>query len=130
MTDAELIATKKIGIFPRTVTHEQAKQAARNLIDAHFNNKDGKGVLVSVPAQPDDDDILLVDYIVQQIERLETLTAENERLREALSAYTEYCNICHGRGAIIEEDIVTGKELWTDCRGCAEARAALKQGEQ
>jgi mono/diheme cytochrome c family protein len=63
-------------------------------------------------------------------ERLETLAAEVERLREALSAYTEYCNICHGRGAIIEEDIVTGDELWTDCPGCGEARAALEQGEQ
>lgn len=57
--------------------------------------------------------------------RVETSTAEIERLREALYAYTEYCNICHGRGHIIEEDIVTEKELWRDCPGCTPARAAL-----
>ena len=54
------------GTFPRIVTHEQALQAAKNLIDAHFNNRDGKGVLTSIPARPEDDDLTLMDYIKQQ----------------------------------------------------------------
>ena len=53
-------------------------------------------------------------------------TLDNARLREALKAYTEYCNICHGRGSIIEEDEVTGADLWRDCPGCTPARAALQ----
>lgn len=53
------------------------------------------------------------------------LEAENARLREALKAYAEYCNICHSRGSIIEEDEVTGADLWRDCPGCTPARQAL-----
>lgn len=63
-------------------------------------------------------------------DRIEALTAEIERLREALGAYTEYCDICHGRGSIIEEDAITGAELWRDCPGCGPARAALKETGQ
>ena len=63
-------------------------------------------------------------------DRIEALEAENERLREALGAYTEYCDICHGRGSIIEEDAITGAELWRDCPGCGPARAALKETGQ
>jgi hypothetical protein len=58
--------------------------------------------------------------------RIESLSAEVERLRAALTAYTEYCPICHGRGSIIEEDSVTGADLWRDCPGCTNARAALE----
>lgn len=50
---------------------------------------------------------------------------ECHRLRETLAAYTEYCGICHGRGSFIEEDAVTGADLWRDCPGCTPARAAL-----
>jgi hypothetical protein len=52
---------------------------------------------------------------------------ECHRLRETLAAYTEYCGICHGRGSFIEEDAVTGADLWRDCPGCTPARAALKE---
>ncbi len=62
---------------------------------------------------------------LQMLDRIAALTAENERLREALAAYTEYCGICHGRGSFIEEDAVTGADLWRDCPGCTPARAAL-----
>jgi len=54
------------GLFPRIVTHEQARQAAKNFIDAHFNNPGGKGVLTGIPARDDHDDIVLTDYIRQQ----------------------------------------------------------------
>lgn len=53
-------------IFQRVVTHDQAANAAKNFIDAHFKNTDGKGILTSIPAQPYDDDLLLTDYIKQR----------------------------------------------------------------
>jgi hypothetical protein len=56
----------RVGTFPRIVSHEDALQAAKNFVDQHFNNRDGKGVLTSIPAKPDDDDVTLVDYIKQQ----------------------------------------------------------------
>jgi hypothetical protein len=54
------------GLFPRVVTHDQAAAAAKNFIDAHFNNEGGKGVLTGVPARQDHDDLVLTDYIKQQ----------------------------------------------------------------
>lgn len=70
--------------------------------------------------------VLPSDYdTIIMADRIETLTVENERLRERLTAYTEYCGICHGRGSIIEEDHTTGADLWRDCPGCTPARAAL-----
>jgi phage host-nuclease inhibitor protein Gam len=66
---------------------------------------------------------------IEAAARIEAQAAEIERLREALKAYTEYCNICHGRGCIIEEDSVTGADLWRDCPGCKPARAALGETE-
>lgn len=68
----------------------------------------------------------VLDGWIRDCKRLE---ADNARLREALGAYTEYCNICHGRGSIIEEDEATGADLWRDCPGCTPARAAL-QGDK
>lgn len=70
------------GIFPRIVAHERALDAARNFIDAHFNNSGGKGVLTCVPAREDDDDVVLVDYIKQR--RALSLPGKTvELLREA-----------------------------------------------
>jgi hypothetical protein len=45
-------------IFDRPISHDQARQAARRLI--------GEMAKVSTPTQPDDDDILICDYIEQQ----------------------------------------------------------------
>lgn len=83
MTD-ELKPTQA-GIFSRIVTHEQARQAAKNFIDAHFNNKDGKGVLTGIPARPDHDDILLTDYIRQQA----ATDTQVSKLVSALTRQTE-----------------------------------------
>ena len=65
------------GLFPRIVTHEQARQAAKNFIDAHFNNPDGKGVLTGIPARDDHDDIVLTDYIKQRAATLRALNIMN-----------------------------------------------------
>ena len=67
------------------------------------------------------------EIIQRQISWKTEAQNENERLREALEAYTEYCNICHGRGTIIEADDATGAILWNDCPGCTPARQALQE---
>ncbi|MBE7204680.1 MAG: hypothetical protein INR70_43735 [Parafilimonas terrae] len=49
----------------RTVTHAEAEEASRRLINSHFRNPDG--ARVSIPANPDrDDDLILTAYIAQR----------------------------------------------------------------
>lgn len=74
------------------------------------------------------------EVIAEQLEirqRNEAETAKFKALAEtlagALGAYAEYCDICHGRGSIIEEDSATGADLWRDCPGCGPATDALRQ---
>jgi len=56
------------GTFPRIVSHDEARDAAIDLINSHFGNESrkGGGVLISIPAAADNTDILLMDYIKQQ----------------------------------------------------------------
>lgn len=65
-TEAADALLREAGAFPRIVSHEAARQAAQNFIDQHFHNKGGKGVLTSIPAKANDDDVTLTDYIKQQ----------------------------------------------------------------
>lgn len=58
-------------------------------------------------------------------DRIEALSAENEKLREALNDALSHCYNCSGDPHYIEEDEVTGDHLWTDCPICRSARAAL-----
>jgi len=54
----------------RMISHERALEAAQRFIDYYFRNKSGRGEPVAcVPAQLNDDDLVLVDYIRQQKER-------------------------------------------------------------
>ena len=49
----------------RVVSHEEAKAAARRLINSHFRNEDS--ARLSIPANPDrDDDLVLLSYIAQR----------------------------------------------------------------
>lgn len=49
----------------REISHEEAKAAARRLINRHFRNPDG--ARVSIPANPNgDDDLVLLSYIAQR----------------------------------------------------------------
>ena len=64
------------------------------------------------------------------LKELAKFKALAETLAGALEAYAEYCDICHGRGSIIEEDSTTGADLWRDCPGCGPARNALRQYEE
>lgn len=54
------------------ITHEQAREAATRLIHSHFGQK--PHAKISIPAKLDDDDILIMDYIEQQL--LEELRIE------------------------------------------------------
>jgi hypothetical protein len=63
---SDAVAVTGAGTFERIVSHDEALEAAKALIDGHFNNKGGRGVHISIPAQPDNTDVLLVDYIKQQ----------------------------------------------------------------
>lgn len=63
---SDAVAVTQAGTFERVVSHDEALEAAKALIDGHFNNKGGRGVYISIPAQPDNTDVLLVDYIKQQ----------------------------------------------------------------
>lgn len=47
------------------ITHEKAREAALALIDEHFNNGKRR-TKFSIPAEPDDTDVLLMEYIKQQ----------------------------------------------------------------
>ncbi len=56
-------------IFDRPVSHQEALGAAGDLIDHFFKNKPRKngGVLISIPARADNTDLILTDYIKQQM---------------------------------------------------------------
>jgi len=58
--------------------------------------------------------------------RLETLTAENERLREALKQLIDHCR---EQERIITEEM-HHRDYWGESIVLCEARAALEQGEQ
>jgi hypothetical protein len=51
------------GLFARKVSVERALEAARRLINSHFNKPDK--ARCSIPANADDDDIVLTDYLRQ-----------------------------------------------------------------
>ena len=96
MTDDLERRLREASLFPRIVTHDEARQSAKNFIDAHFNNRDGKGVLTGIPARAEHDDLVLSDYIRQrrvadeaQTDEIARLRAENEALREALVPFAE-----------------------------------------
>jgi hypothetical protein len=48
----------------RPVTHEEARTAARRLINSHFHNPDT--ARIQIPASPFDDDLTICDYIDEQ----------------------------------------------------------------
>lgn len=48
----------------RPVTHDEAMASADRLINSRFGK--ANGARCSIPARPDDDDIVIVDYITEQ----------------------------------------------------------------
>lgn len=57
------------------ITHEQARSAAIRLINSHFNNPDQ--AKCSIPCDKNDDDILLMDYIGQQVSNSAAMNAQS-----------------------------------------------------
>lgn len=47
------------------ITHERAQLAAQRLINSHFGNRDHAHI--HIPVNLDDDDVVIHDYIEQQI---------------------------------------------------------------
>ena len=52
------------------VSHDEAIKAARRLINSHFRNPDS--ARCSIPVNAYDDDVLLIDYILEQQAKGET----------------------------------------------------------
>ena len=48
----------------RPVRHDEALESAQRLINSHFHNEDR--ARVSIPVRPDNDDVLVMDYILEQ----------------------------------------------------------------
>ena len=63
-----------------------ALAAATDLIAHFFKNepRKGGGVLISIPVRADNTDLVLTDYIKQQMAKEVTALSEAERMREAL----------------------------------------------
>lgn len=53
------------GSMPKPISHDEARQSAQRLINSHFSN--GKQYAKTcIPAEDDDDDLLICRYIEQQ----------------------------------------------------------------
>jgi hypothetical protein len=59
-----LLSTETMRLRGRPVTHEEARAAVQRLVNSRFNNPDP--ARVSIPVQPDDDDIVATDYVLEQ----------------------------------------------------------------
>jgi DNA repair ATPase RecN len=69
-------------LVTRAVSRDEAHEIARRLINSHFRQE--PCARVSIPANPDrDDDLLIYAHIEQQAARIEALEGEVERLNKA-----------------------------------------------
>lgn len=68
-------------MFDRVVTHERAREAAHRLVNSHFRQE--PRARASIPANEDDDDLVITDYITQQIAAARELRATQEALIKA-----------------------------------------------
>jgi hypothetical protein len=51
----------------RQISHDEAVEIATRLINSHFGNKNRECARISIPANPErDDDLLILAYIDQQ----------------------------------------------------------------
>src|SRR5690606_31450419 len=117
---SDAVAVTQAGTFERVVSHDEALEAAKALIDGHFNNKGGRGVYISIPAQPDNSDVLLVDYTKQQraLSRLASTHPMPEDVAgvvdelERVSVRTEILNA--DTGETVAQSVVVSLDL-RDC---------------
>lgn len=120
------------GDTARTVSHEQAAESARRLINSYFGN-DG-GAHASIPADPSrDDDLLITAYIVQQRAFSERAEAA---LADARKATIEQCaKAAHGfrhQGGIQPSDKYThgydqaASDIWKAIRDLSRSLPPLQ----
>lgn len=84
--------------FDGPVSHDRAREAAQRFIDLAFNNKKGERPQLRIPADPNDDDLVLTSYIAQQ----RALTSEcDEAVRVADDLRAKAIGAMHqARGAL------------------------------
>lgn len=86
-TQGETITMKMRG---RPITHEEAEVSAQRLINSFFHNDDG--ARISIPVRPDNDDVLVMDYILEQRDALRVLREERDTFKEAMVLTADECN--------------------------------------
>lgn len=91
--DGEGVVERPSWMTSRQILHVEAREIASRLIASHFRNTDQQQARISIPANPDrDDDLLLLAYIHQQ-EALSTpsstLTPDEREELERLRAWAD-----------------------------------------
>jgi len=115
----------------RPVTHDEAGASAQRLINSHFHNADG--ARVSIPARPDNDDILVMDYILEQrqaasiqADLLKSLKATVEIVAEELESIVD-CHTLKGDRSTLDEAAREDVERFEAV--LSDARAAIAAAE-
>lgn len=101
----DIVEREKPSLYTtRIISHEEAKEIARRLINSHFRQE--PCARVGIPARPDyDDDLLICAYIEQQEAALTAEEARTDLLTEALKdalimigRLKKHCRITDGAG--------------------------------
>ena len=85
---AEIKETVTMKMRGRPVTHDEAEASAQRLINSHFHNADQ--ARVSIPVRPDNDDVLVMDYVMEQCKA----GSVNAEVLAALKATVEIAEEC------------------------------------
>jgi hypothetical protein len=85
--------------FKRPISHDEAKQIAERFINSRFGREPGAHIARSTkekPYDPDDDDILLTAYIMQQRAKTELAEAtkrNNQRRLTQDAVFLDWCDL-------------------------------------
>jgi hypothetical protein len=88
----------------RRVTNEEAADSARRLINSHFRNRGREDrARCSIPARPEDDDLIITDYVREQAEREAQLAAlkQSASKTEPEPILCDDCGVNPGDGEMI-----------------------------
>lgn len=68
----------------RRITPQEAAKSAQRLVNSHFRNRDS--ARVSIPARPDDDDLIVIDFILQtERDEVKTESRQSQELSSSPS---------------------------------------------
>lgn len=103
----------------RRISHEEAQEALSRFEASHFHKTDKEHARISIPANPDrDDDLVLGAYIRQQ-------AASEKEYQEVIEAAKELVN----SSPIADDDLpYISENSWREFRILAAAVARLTQG--